>query len=291
MSSWIQRFAPSARILGAALLMAGAVASVQAQSVLRVAMAPDLSPSDQAARFEPLGQFLEKRFKMRVKWVPVASEAFAVRALLNREADLVWLNGLSFVQADLRSGNKVALLVQREEDQKARSVFITAATSGIKRLQDLKGRTLSLGPPTSTSDSLMPRSALVAARLRPEADLKPLPPAANAQAIVAAVASGKADAGTLSLATWDRLVADKQVDPAAVKVFFTTPAYTDHTWATLSDMDENSRKQIAGGFLVLEAVGGGRDILKQQGAHRFVEAKPAAYDSVRAAAVEAGLNQ
>lgn len=277
--------------MGAAVLLAGAVTAAQAQSVLRVAMAPDASPADQAARFEPLGQFLEKRFKMRVKWVPVASEAFAVRALLNREADLVWLNGLSYVQANLRSGNKVALLVQREEDQKARSVFITTASTGIKKLQDLKGRTLSLGPPASTSDSLMPRSALVAAKLRPETDLKPLPPAANAQAIVAAVASGKADAGALSQAAWEKLVADKQVDSAAVKVFFTTPVYTDHTWAALADMDENTRKTITGGFLVLEAVGGGRDILKQQGAHRFVEAKPAAYDTVRAAAVEAGLNQ
>jgi phosphonate transport system substrate-binding protein len=291
MTAWMQRSAPVVRLMGAALLLAGAVTAAQAQSVLRVAMAPDASPTDQAARFEPLGQFIEQRFKMRVKWVPVASEAFAVRALLNREADLVWLNGLSYVQAHRRSGDKVALLVQREEDQKARSVFITTASTGIKKLQDLKGRTLSLGPIASTSDSLMPRSALVAAKLRPETDLKPLPPAANAQAIVAAVVSGKADAGALSQSVWEKMVADKQVDPAAVKVFFTTPVYTDHTWATRTDMDENTRRTIAGGFLVLEAVGGGREILKQQGAHRFVEARPAGYDMVRAAAVEAGLNQ
>jgi phosphonate transport system substrate-binding protein len=291
MRSWIQRIAPAARLAGAALLLAGAVTTTQAQSVLRVAMAPDISLADQAARFEPLGQFLEKRFKMRVKWVSVASEAFAVRALLNREADLVWLNGLSYVQASARSGDKVALLVQREEDQKARSVFITAANSGIRKLQDLKGRTLSLGPVSSTSDHLMPRSALVAARLRPDADLKPFSLAANAPAIAAAVASGKADAGAMSQESWDKLVADKQVDPAAVKVFFTTPTYTDHTWATLSDMNENSRRAIAGGFLVLEAVGGGRAILKQQGAHRFVEARASGYDTVRAAAAEAGLDR
>ncbi|MEX8492486.1 phosphate/phosphite/phosphonate ABC transporter substrate-binding protein [Sphaerotilus sp.] len=291
MSSWIQRIAPAARLAGAVVLLTGAVTVAEAQALLRVAMAPDVSPADQAARFEPLGQFLEKRLNMRVKWVPVASEAFAVRALLNREADLVWLNGLSYVQAHLRSGNKVALLVQREEDQTARSVFITTAGTGIRKLQDLKGRTLSLGPVASTSDHLMPRSALVAAKLRPDTDLKQLSLVANAPAIVAAVASGKADAGALSQETWDRMVADKQVDPAAVKVFFTTPAYTDHTWATLSDMDENSRKTIAGGFLVLEAVAGGRGILKQQGAHRFVEARSAGYGMVRAAAAEAGLDQ
>ncbi len=292
MSTWIRRTTPAVRVLGAALLLAGAVTAVQAQSVLRVAMAPETTPADMATRFEPLGQFLETRYKMRVKWVPVASEAFAVRALLNREADLVWLNGLSYVQASVRAKDRVVPLVQREEDQKARSVFITsvAAAGGIKKLQDLKGRTLSLGPTASTAENLMPRSALLAAKLKPETDFK-LATAANAEAVVAAVASGKAEAGALGLATWERLVADKQVDPAAVKIVFTTPAYTDHTWAVLADMPDGTRKAIAGGMLVLEAVKGGRDILKSQRAHRYTETKDAGYASVRAAAEQTGQLQ
>ena len=286
MAMWTRRLGMAALLAGMALT----AVTAQAQAVLRVAMAPDDSPADQAARFEPLGKVLEERLKLRIKWVPVASEAFAMRALLNREADLVWLNGLSYVQSVQRSGRKVTPLVQREEDLKARSVFITGANTGIRKLQDLKGRTLSLGPVSSTADYLMPRSALLAAKVRPDADLK-LSPATHAQAIVAAVVAGKADAGALSLQTWERMVATKQVDPAAVKVFFTTPTYTDHTWAMLTDAADGSGKAVAGVFLVLEAVGGGRDILKQQGAHRFVETKPAAYDAVRASAVEAGLDQ
>lgn len=282
--------APVARGLGAAVLLAGTVAVAQAQSVLRVAMAPETTPAEQEARFSSLGQFLETRYKLRVKWVPVASEAFAVRALLNREADLVWLNGLSYVQASLRAKDRVVPLVQREEDQKARSVFITKASSSIKKLPDLKGRTLSLGPSASTAENLMPRSALIAAKLRPDADLTAVP-AANAPAVVAAVVAGQAEAGALGLAAWERLVADKQVDPAAVKVFFTTPVYTDHTWAVLTDMPEGSRKTIAGGMLVLEAVKGGREILKAQRAHRFTETKDAGYAAVRAAAEQTGQLQ
>lgn len=282
--------APVARGLGAAVLLAGTVAVAQAQSVLRVAMAPETTPAEQEARFASLGQFLETRYKLRVKWVPVASEAFAVRALLNREADLVWLNGLSYVQASLRAKDRVVPLVQREEDQKARSVFVTKASSSIKKLPDLKGRTLSLGPSASTAENLMPRSALIAAKLRPDADLTAVP-ATNAAAVVAAVVAGQAEAGALGLAAWERLVADKQVDPATVKVFFTTPVYTDHTWAVLNDMPEGTRKSIAGGMLVLEAVKGGRDILKAQRAHRFTETKDAGYAAVRAAAEQTGQLQ
>lgn len=283
--------APVARGLGAAVLLAGTVVVAQAQSVLRVAMAPETTPAEQEARFASLGQFLETRYKLRVKWVPVASEAFAVRALLNREADLVWLNGLSYVQASLRAKDRVVPLVQREEDQKARSVFIASASSGIKKLQDLKGRTLSLGPTASTAENLMPRSALSGAKLNLQTDLKPILTVAHAEAVVAAVAAGQADAGALGLATWERLVAEKRVDPAAVKVFFTTPVYTDHTWAVLADMPEGSRKSIASGMLVLEAVKGGRDILKAQRAHRFTETKDAGYAAVRGAAEQTGQLQ
>jgi len=291
MKTWMLGMAPAARQWGAAALMVGALTAAEAQSVLRVAMAPETTPAEQAARFEPLGQFLETRFKMRVKWVPVASEAFAVRALLNREADLVWLNGLSYVQAVVRAGDRVVPLVQREEDQKARSVFISRATSGIRKLQDLKGRTLSLGPTASTADNLMPRSALLAARLNPQTDLKPLAPAAHAEAVVAAVVAGQADAGAVGQATWERMVADKLVDPVTVKVFHTTPVYTDHTWAVLADLPEGSRKAITGGMLVLEAVKGGREVLKSQRAHRYTETKDAGYAAVRAAAEQTGQLQ
>lgn len=46
--------APVARGLGAAVLLAGTVAVAQAQSVLRVAMAPETTPAEQEARFASL---------------------------------------------------------------------------------------------------------------------------------------------------------------------------------------------------------------------------------------------
>lgn len=282
---WVMSFG-----MAAAMAATGFIApSAQAQHVLRMAAAPDLSVSDQASRLEALGQYLEKRFKMRVKWVPITSDAFAIRALVNREADLVLLGGLAFVEASVFSGDQVTALVQREEDQKARSVFITGASTGIKKLQDLKGRSLSLGLKTSTSDFLMPYSALLSAKIKPDADLKQVSHAVTPDALVTAVATGKADAGALSLATWERLVADKRVDPAAVKVFFTTPVYTDHTWATLSDVPEGTQKAITAAFLAMEAVPGGKAVLAQQNAHRYSETKMASYAAVRATAQQLGL--
>ena len=69
---------------------------------------------------------------MKVELTPVTDYAAAVEALVNRKVDLAWFGGFTFVQASVRSGGKVIPLVQREEDEKFRSVFITDADNDIK---------------------------------------------------------------------------------------------------------------------------------------------------------------
>ena len=51
--------------------------------------------------------------------------AASVEALANRQVDLAWFGGFTFVQAQQRSGGKAMPLVQRTEDEQFRSVFIT----------------------------------------------------------------------------------------------------------------------------------------------------------------------
>ena len=116
-------------------------------------------------------------------------------SLLFSRGGLSWFGGFTFVQASVRSGGKVVPLVQREEDEKFRSVFITDAKSGINKLEDLKGKTLSFGSQSSTSGHLMPRSFLLAAKINPDVDLKRVAFSGAHDATIAAVASGKVDAG------------------------------------------------------------------------------------------------
>ena len=85
---------------------------------------------------------------MKVEFTPVTDYAAAVEALVNKKVDLAWFGGFTFVQANVRSGGKVIPLVQREEDEKFRSVFITSDPA-IKALADLKGKDVSFGSQSS----------------------------------------------------------------------------------------------------------------------------------------------
>ncbi len=275
---------------GVVMSLALAGVAAQAQQVLRVTAIPDESPTELARKFAPLGQYLESKLGMKVEWTPVTDYAAAVETVVNRKIDLAWFGGFTFVQANVRSGGKIIPLVQREEDEKFRSVFITDAKSGIAKLEDLKGKTLSFGSQSSTSGHLMPRSFLLAAKINPDVDLKRVAFSGAHDATIAAVASGKVDAGALNISVWEKFVAEKKVDPAQVKVFYTTPPYYDYNWSVHADMPQALQDKIKAAFLALDpTTAQGKEILGLQRATKFIPSKPENYNGIRAAAENAGL--
>jgi phosphonate transport system substrate-binding protein len=282
----MRRLALKSLLAVAALASAGAAFS---QQVFRITAIPDESPTELARKAGPLVKYLEGKLGMKVEYTPVTDYAASVEALANKQVDLAWFGGFTFVQANVRSGGKAVPLVQREEDEKFKSVFITTDAS-IKSLADLKGKTLSFGSQSSTSGHLMPRSFLLDAKVDPDTDLKRVAFSGAHDATIAAVAAGKVDAGALNISVWEKFVADKKVDPAAVRVFYTTPGYYDYNWTVHADMPAALKEKLAKAFLDLnKSTPEGKEILELQRATRFVPTKAENYKGIEAAAKNAGL--
>ena len=260
-----------------------------AQAVFKMTAIPDESPTELARKAVPLVKYLEQHLGMKVEFTPVSDYAAAVEALVNKQVDMAWYGGFTFVQANIRSGGKVIPLVQREEDEKFRSVFITSDPD-IKSLADLKGKTVSFGSQSSTSGHLMPRSVLLQANIDPDKDFKRVAYSGAHDATIAAVAAGKVDAGALNISVWDKFVADKKVDTSKVKVIFTTPAYFDYNWTVHADMPAAQREKLTKAFLSLSpATPEGKEVLDLQRATRFVPTKVENYKGIEAAGRNAGL--
>lgn len=259
------------------------------QTVFRVTAIPDESPTELARKAAPLMKYLEAKLGMKVEFTPVTDYAASVEALVNKKVDLAWFGGFTFVQAHVRSGGKVIPLVQREEDEKFKSVFITSDPA-VKSLADLKGKDVSFGSQSSTSGHLMPRSFLLQAGLNPEKDFRRVAFSGAHDATIAAVASGKVQAGALNISVWDKFVAEKKVDTEKVKVFYTTPPYYDYNWTVHADMPAATRQKLAEAFLSLsKATPDGKEILELQRATKFVPTKAENYKGIEAAARSAEL--
>jgi phosphonate transport system substrate-binding protein len=219
----------------------------------------------------------------------VTDYATVVESLATRKLDLAWLGGFTFVQAKIRTNGTAIPIVQREEDAKFTSKFITA-NPAIKTLADLKGKSFAFGAPSSTSGSLMPRFFLQQDGINPEKDFKTVAFSGAHDATVAFVAAGKAEAGVLNASVWDKLVETKKVDTSKVRVFATTPPYFDYNWTVRGDLDPALVKKLTDAFLALDpAKPDHKAILELQRAARFVPTQASNYEGIEAAAKSAGL--
>ena len=279
----------SAALACASLTSLAAAPAVAAPNVLRVSAIPDESPTELQRKFAPLGKYLEAQTGMKVQFVPVSDYAGVVEALATHRLDMAWLGGFTFVQARLRTHGKVVPIVQRAEDAKFTSRFITTDPA-VHKLSDLRGKTFVFGAPSSTSGSLMPRYYLQQAGIHPEKDFKTVAYSGAHDATVAYVAAGKAQAGVLNTSVWSKLVEEKKVDPAKVRVFYTTPPYHDYNWTVRSDLSPALIQKITHAFLQLNpARPADRQIMELQRASKFIPTTSSNYDTIEKAARSAGL--
>ena len=275
--------------LACACATAFSLPALAADNVLRVSAIPDEAPTELQRKFAPLGKYLEAQTGLKVVFTPVSDYAAVVESLATRKIDLAWLGGFTYVQAKIRTNGTAIPIVQREEDAKFTSKFITADPS-IKSLADLKGKTFAFGAPSSTSGSLMPRFFLQQAGLNPEKDFKNVAFSGAHDATVAFVAAGKAEAGVLNTSVWDKLVEAKKVDTEKVHVFATTPTYFDYNWTVRGDLDPVIIKKLTDAFLKLDPKNPEHaEIMQLQRASKFIPTKKENYDGIEKAAHSAGL--
>jgi phosphonate transport system substrate-binding protein len=274
----------------AGLLALSAISAAQAQTTLRVTTIPEEAATEQVRKFTPLANYLEKQLGMKVVFTPVTDYPAAVESMVNKKVELVWFGGFTYVQAKLRSGDKVVPLAQREEDTKFQSVFIAKTDSGIKTLNDMKGKQVSFGSASSTSGHAMPRGVLVQAGINPEKDFKRIAYSGAHDATIASVVSGKVDAAALDITVWKKFVAENKVDTQAVNVFFTTAPYFNYNWSVHADMPLALQNRIKAALLGLNPANPEHaEILRLNRATRYIETKPENYKELEAAARNLGL--
>ena len=276
-----------ALIVCVALLGAG---TSFAQAVFRVTTIPEEAATEQMRMFGPIARYLEQKLGMKVEFTPVSDYPAAVEALVNKNVDMAWLGGFTFIQAQNRSGGKIIPIAQREEDTKFQSVFIAKTSSGIKTLADLKGRQVSFGSQSSTSGHLMPRSFLLQANIDPDKDFKRVAYSGAHDATIASVVNGKVEAAALDITVWNKFVKEKRVDTKEVNVFYTTPGYFNYNWSVHADMPAALREKVTKALLDIDpATAQGKEILDLNRATRYIPTQAANYQGIEKAARSAGL--
>src|SRR5712664_3693156 len=249
---------------------------------LRVSMIPATDPGKATREMQPLVDYLSRKTSGPVQMTVPTNYAAVVEALINDQVDIAHLGGFTYVQSSKRAGVKP--LAQRERDRNFHSLFVTQPGSPIQSLSDLKGRSFAFGDVNSTSGHLMREN-----KVDPEVIAKALYTGGH-DATLLAVANGKVDAGALDEAVFQRMTSQGKVDPAKVRVFWTTPPFFDYVWVARKGLDAKVANAVRDAFLALDpADPQQKQILESLSASKYVPANDSDYDKLRQAAVQAGL--
>ncbi|MBI2198284.1 MAG: putative selenate ABC transporter substrate-binding protein [Candidatus Rokubacteria bacterium] len=258
--------------------------------ILRVSAIPDENPSELLRIYAPFAEYLSRELRMKVQFTPVVDYAATVEGLAAKKLDMVWYGGFTSVQAVRRTNGTARRLVLRQEDAKFKSVFVARPGSGIKGLEDLRGKTFAFGSVSSTSGHLMPRYFLLQARITPEKDLKQVAFSGAHDATALWVESGKVDAGALNFLVWDKLVQQQKVDRSKVAVFYTTPPYVDYVWTARGELDQGLLDRITAAFLKLDYRNPEhKKLLDLHRTKKYIKAKDTDWKGTEEAAIAAGL--
>lgn len=274
-------------LAGALSLIAGCNASGPSPQTLRLSMIPTTDPGKMIREGEPLIAYLEKETGTKVEMTIPTNYAAVVEAIANEQVDIAYLGGFTYVQASKRAG--VIPLVQRDQDQKFHSLFITHPDSGINSLSDLNGHTFAFGDVNSTSGHLMPEYFMREAKVEADVIAKAIYTGGH-DGTALAVANKRVDAGALDETVYQKMVADGKLDPAKAKVFVTTPPFFDYVWVARKGLDPKLAEAFSSAFLKLDASEPQQKaVLDVMRAKKYVPANDSDYDKLRQAASDAGL--
>ena len=271
------------------LVVGGNLSAQQSPKELRISAIPDENPQEMLRIYTPFADYLTKEIGIPVKFIPVVDYTATVEGLAANKLDMVWYGGLTSVQA-VRMAKGATRIVMRKEDREFKSYFITRKDTGIRSLNDLKGKTFSFGSVGSTSGHLMPRYFLLQAGINPEKDFSRFSFSGAHDATAAWVEAGRVDAGTLNFLVWDKLVETKKVDTNRVVVFWTTPPYVDYVWTVRGGLDKGLVEKISKAFLKLDYnKPEDRKLLDLHRTKAYIPAKDSDWKGIEEAAIAAGL--
>lgn len=224
-----------------------------------------------------------------------------VDALIEGFIDIAWNTNLAYVRAQRRTGGQCRALAMRDTDVDYSSVIIYRADAGIDSLESLRGKVLALGSRDSGHAAILPLYYLKREGLDWRSDFmlrrydldvgKHGDTGASESAVLAAVASGEADAGAVGDPFWARVLEERQVDQERVRLLWTTPTYHHCNFTVMNSLDESITTPWVETLLKMDYNNPQhRPLLDMEGLKKWLPAQTQGYQTLFEAVEEQGID-
>ena len=132
-----------------------------AQSSLHLALTPSQKPTDLMVAGEAFGAALGKLVGVPIRVTVASDYAAVVEALRNRTADLAFVHPAGYVLANREAKAMIIAKDQWHGNTSYTSRIYVRKESGLKTLEELRGKTIAFVDPSSTSGYVYPMVMLI----------------------------------------------------------------------------------------------------------------------------------
>jgi phosphonate transport system substrate-binding protein len=220
-------------------------------SLLKCGLLPGESKPLVLRNHEPLRRHLQQRLGCPVELVVGDNYISTAEALRRGQLDIAYLGPVAYI---LQSREAALEPFARPNHGGSagptfRAAIIVPAFSPARTLSDLRGTEIALGDLVSTSGTWVPRHMLLQAEL-PEGSYTRRNLGAH-DAVVGAVAAGRASAGGVSLPVLTRLLTEGRIDSGLIRILAQSLPIPEYLWTFREGLSENVRHEIRRAFLEL----------------------------------------
>jgi phosphonate transport system substrate-binding protein len=246
---------------------------------LKISFIPVESTEEIAKRYQKIVDYLSKELNMKVTPYVANDYSAVIEAMRAKHVDVAWFGPFSYILAAKEADAEAFVNPINESGQDVYyCYFITHKDSGIKSIQDLKGKTFTFGDPASTSGHLIPRYILTKAGLDPDKDMKTQFSGGH-DATALAVKNKKVDAGAMASEIYERLVNKKMISTDEVIVFFKSDPLPLDPWAYRKDLPQEIKDKVKKALLEIDKKD--PEALKGTSFIKFKEVDDSRYDAIR----------
>lgn len=213
-------------------------ASYPDPQTLKVALLPDENASTIIKKNQALKDYLKEKLGKDIELIVTTDYSSMVEAMRHHRIDIAYFGPLSYVLAKQKSDIEPFVAVERGGSTTYQGVIIANGSSGVTRIEDIKGKNMVYGDQASTSSHLIPKSMLAEKGLKAKVNYNEHFVGAH-DVVALTVQNGRADAGGLSKTIFQSLVERKTIDPQKVKVIAESKPFPEYPWAMRSDLNPN----------------------------------------------------
>ena len=241
-----------------------------------------------------LGEYLEKRLRIPVEVYKTTEYGPMIEAMRGGKLDINSFGTFAYLLASAKAGAEAITCRGTEEEgySQYHSLIVVRADSPLHSFEDLKNNagkiTFAFVNPASTSGHLIPRAYMEMSDLVPERDFKEVIYPRRQNATLRTIFAGKADAGSVSINTYRKLLKLGRIDEKEIRIIWKSPPIPAGCIAVRKDLPKDLKQKIQD-VLVEVHVSYPEDWEKIKQLYRyssdpdyyFMRADDSAYDGIR----------